>query len=153
KKSDDAGVRAAAKEFIQLLAEGDFGKAAAALDAGFAGRMNADKLRQTWQGLVVRLGTFRGQGEPELQRRPTGDAAYVTCSFGDRKVIARILLDEQQQISNLVFVQPPLTGPGLIRASYADRIYAAQEGAVGTVTLPIPGTFRGQVPLAFTLRV
>ena len=49
---------------------------------------------------------------------------------------------------------PPasLDGPGVIRARAQAAVAALDDDGVGTLTFPIPGTYRDQVPLSFDLR-
>jgi hypothetical protein len=152
KKPDAAALKSAAKAFIERLAKGEFDQAARALDDEFGQRLTADKLRATWEGLVRHGGAFRGQEEPEIQSRPTGEAAYVPCDFGGKKSIARMLFNDRLKVTYLVFVPAPLGGPGLITAAAGERVFPAKEGDVGTLTFPVPGTYRDQVPLAFSLQ-
>jgi transglutaminase-like putative cysteine protease len=46
----------------------------------------------------------------------------------------------------------PLNGPGVIRAMAQAPVRVEKPGTTGMVTFPIPGTYREQVPLSFTVQ-
>jgi hypothetical protein len=46
----------------------------------------------------------------------------------------------------------PLNGTGVIRAMAQAAVRVEKPGGTGVVTFPIPGTYREQVPLSFTVR-
>ncbi len=98
-------------------------------------------------------GAFRERGKPWLQIRPTGNFAYIPLHFGTREYRARIQISDDNRISYVAFVPAPLNGPGLITATCAAAVVPVNEGDVGIVTFPIPGTYRDQLPINFALNV
>src|SRR5581483_6570692 len=84
-------------------------------------------------------------------RRGTGDYVMLTCAFADRRFDVRLLFTERRQIGALRFVPTALGGPGLIRATSTATVRPAADGGEGTVTFPVPGTYRDQVPLDFVV--
>jgi hypothetical protein len=148
---DEKAVREKAAELIDRLARADYAAVLAMFDPILAKRMPTDRLRATWEGTVARHGAFQRQVSAKVKVRPTGSSALVTCAFEKRRYDARIVFNDTGRVSSLVLLPVPLGGPGLIRASESSGAGPSTEGAVGTLTFPVPGTYRDQVPLSFSL--
>jgi hypothetical protein len=148
---NEKAIREKAAELIDRLALADYKAAVGMFDPVLAKRMPGDKLRATWESVVARCGPFHRQVGAKVKVRPTGGSVLVTCAFEKRRHDARIVFNETGSVSFLAFLPIPLGGPGLIRASESSWAGPSTEGAVGTLTFPVPGTYRDQVPLSFSV--
>jgi hypothetical protein len=145
---DPAALKTTATTFIDRLAAGDYAKALEACDGP-----TADKLRDDWQKTVKDVGALRDRAAGDVLFRGTGIIVPVRCTFAEKALDAVLFCTPAGKVSRVVYVPPPLGGPGLIRATMAEVFQAATPGAEGTVTFPVPGPYRDQVPVAFRVEV
>lgn len=146
-------LQAAGTTLIDRLESGDFVAALAAFDQHVEGGMTVDKLRDEWRHGVRQAGRLgqRNAGAPVV--RGTGIIVPVRCTFSEKVLDVVLFCTPTGKVSRMVFLPPPLDGPGVIRAEMAELFRAAQPGAQGTITFPVPGAYRDQVPLAFRIEV
>lgn len=145
--SPDDPIQAAARSVVERLAEGAFEQVA---PPKAPPHLDAKALRKGWEEVARQAGPFQGIDDTRLERRPTGDYAYVRCRFGGRAYDARMLLGPDRKLQGFTLIPAPLGGPGLIRAQ--GYFQARPRKGVGTITFPVPGTYRDQVPLTFSVR-
>lgn len=148
---DIAALRTAGETLVDRLSAGDYAAALAAY-APAAGA-TADTLRDQWQQAVREAGPFRKRAAGTAVVRGTGVMVPVRCTFANKDLDAVLFCTPAGAVSRMVVIPPPLSGPGLVRAEAAEVFRPAEPGAAGTVTFPVPGVDRDQVPLALRLEV
>jgi hypothetical protein len=144
--------RTAASQFVTRLSRGEFAAALESGDLSLRRQWTADKLGAQWRAALDRAGTFQRVASVRLGLRPTGNYVTVTCDCDREALDVRLSLSDDKQVISVQFLPPPLGGPGLIRASANMPVKAVKDGAVGTVTFPVPGLYRDQVPVGFAVR-
>jgi transglutaminase-like putative cysteine protease len=142
-------VQAAATRLIDRLAAGEFTAALEVYDRPPGAKVSAETLRAEWQAVIRRAGPLRARAAGDVRVRGTGVIATVQCTFAEAALDAVLFCTPAGKAERLTFIPPPLGGPGLIRAGMAEVVKAAEPGAAGTVTFPVPGPYRDQLPLAF----
>lgn len=99
------GLTARAKQFIDLLAKEDFANATKNFDATMAKVFPEEKVRQLWATLNKQVGTYKKQTATRTEKIGKYDAVFVTCEFERMSLDAKIVFDNQQQITGLFFIQ------------------------------------------------
>jgi hypothetical protein len=146
-------LRARGPALVDELASGDFGAALGAFDRTTENGVTIDKLRDEWKNVVNQHGALRQRVAGSAIVRGTGIILPIRCSFANNDLDAVLFCTLAGKVSRLVYIPPPLDGPGLIRAEMAEVFRVKEPGVAGKVTFPIPGTYRDQVPLAFRIEV
>jgi len=93
-----------ARQFVDLMAAGDFPTATGRFDDAMKQAMPADKLREAWGALLQKGGPFRSQSGVRTTTEQGYDVAYVTCQFANGAVDVKVVFDKAGRISGLWFV-------------------------------------------------
>jgi peptidyl-prolyl cis-trans isomerase A (cyclophilin A) len=152
KADDNESLVIAARTVVDRFANGEFAELARNVDPESSSVLSAEKLREIWNDVVQKAGAFQRIVEVRPERRGTGDYVMVTCAFATRRYDLRLRFNEKQQVSTMRFVPSALGGPGLITVTSAAPVRPATAGGEGTVTFPVPGTYREQAPIDFVVR-
>ena len=96
-----------AKEFVQLLVEGRFTKAAENFDTTMKNALPAEKLEQTWKSTTSLAGVFGKQLGTRTEKFLGSDIIYVTCQFEKGPLDVKVVYNADKQISGLFFVPVP----------------------------------------------
>jgi hypothetical protein len=94
-----------AKEFVGLLAAGDFEGAAERFDDTMTAAVPPSDLEKAWQGLSD-LGEYKGQTGVKTARESGFDVVYVTCEFTDGSTAVKVVFDAERRVAGLWFVPP-----------------------------------------------
>jgi dienelactone hydrolase len=95
---------ARARQFIDLLAKGDFAAAQALLNADIAAKLPPARLRQVWQALQQQAGAYQHSGSLRSEPGEMSDAVFLTCVFEKMQLDARIPVDKEGRIAGLNFL-------------------------------------------------
>ncbi len=132
---------ARARQFLELLSNGDGENAVGMLDAAMKTALPAEKLKQIWAGMNGQAGTFRQFGDSRLEAGEVNDTVYITCEFEKMKLDARMALTKAGLIAGLNFgMHAEYSAPAYVNpGSFHERetIVGKGEWAVhGTLTIP-----------------
>jgi len=94
-----------AKDFIQLLADGDFSKAAENFDDTMKKAAPPEKLRQIWNSLVVQHGRFEKQLGTQMKTILLYKAVFVACQFEKMVVDLQVTFNTANQIAGFHIAQ------------------------------------------------
>jgi len=94
-----------AKDFIQLLADGDFSEATENFDDAMKKAAPPEKLRQIWNSLVTQHGRFEKQLGTRMETILLYKAVFVTCQFEKMVVDLQITFDTANQIAGFHIAQ------------------------------------------------
>lgn len=134
---------ALSKQFIDLLAKGQYDSAAVHFDATMSKAMPAAKLKEVWQSLQAQMGAFKAAGGVRTEMIQIYHVVYVTCEFEKGKLDAKVVFNQQNQIAGLFFI-PHQEAQGWQAPDYADpRAFTEID------TLTIPTTW--QLPATLSL--
>ncbi len=131
-------LRAAAKNFVELLSKGEFAKATKDFDSTMTKALPADKLRETWKSLITAAGAFRKQTAVSRQSSGKYEIIIVTCEFEKNQMNARVVFDKENKITGLFFTPPtePYQAP-----TYVQRTaFRESDVTVGSGEWALPGT-------------
>jgi len=95
-----------AKQFVALLAKGDFSKAVTGFDGTMRRAMPAADLAKAWASLTAKLGAFQKQTAVRTAQEQGYDVAYVRCQFEKGDMDVKVVFSAAPQISGLWFVPP-----------------------------------------------
>jgi len=107
-----------AKEFVELLARGDFAKAAEGFDGTMKKVLPPSKLEEAWKSIALQSGSFKGQRGVRAAKEAGREARYVTCEFEKAAIDVKLVFNGAGEISGLWFV------PSKARAGYKPPAYA-----------------------------
>lgn len=99
-------IEALARDLVKLLANGDFEKAVENFDSTMKNALPADKLKQVWDSLIVQVGAFVEQTGVRKDKIQQYDVIFVTCKFEKAVLDAKVVFNQENQISGLFFVPP-----------------------------------------------
>jgi hypothetical protein len=94
----------AAKDFVGLLAKGDYTDAVTKFDDTMKGVMPAGELENAWQSLLGEAGPFQKIIGVEQKKQEGYDIVRVTCAFEKAELIVKVVYNSQKQVSGLWFL-------------------------------------------------
>ncbi|WP_254537262.1 alpha/beta hydrolase [Halomarina litorea] len=150
-RTPDAALDAAARQFVERLAAGEYEAAREQFAPGLASQVSADRLDQLWAGLVDERGPFVEIASAETTTVQGFDAVLVTAQFSRARQVIRVVFDGEGRVAGLQFLQ---TDQGTYAPpEYADRsaftevsrTIEATEACSLPATLSLP-TGEGEVP-------
>ena len=103
-------LKAQAEEFVELLVQEDFSRAAESFDSVIKGVMPPDKLHEVWKALVAESGAFQRRIPTRTEKAGQYDVAFVTCEFEKRVLDIKVVFNSAGQITGLWFVPPQPSG-------------------------------------------
>ncbi len=104
-KANGEQIETMAKDFIQLLADSDFSKAAENFDAAMKKAAPPEKLRQIWNSLVTQHGQFEKQLDTRMKTILLYKAVFVACQFEKMVVDLQVTFDTANQIAGFHIAQ------------------------------------------------
>ncbi len=133
---------AQAKEFVDLLAKGEFAKAVENFDSVMTKAMSEEKLKEVWQAVMQQAGQFKKQKGTRTETLPKFDVVYVICEFEKGNLDIKIVFNRKKQITGLWFApaQMEYTPPDYVKpGSFNEKeiVVGSGEWALpGILTLP-----------------
>lgn len=94
----------AAKDLVNLLADGEYAKAVENFDSTMKTALSAEKLQQVWFSLIAQAGPFVEQVGTRKEKILQYNAVFVTCKFEKAVLDAKVVFNSDKQISGLFFV-------------------------------------------------
>lgn len=95
---------APAKDFVGLLAKGDYASAVAKFDDTMKGVMPEVELEDAWQSLLGKVGPFQKIVGVSQKKQEGYNIVRVTCAFEKAELDVKVVYDSQKQVSGLWFV-------------------------------------------------
>jgi uncharacterized protein len=92
-----------AENFVDLLAGGQFDKAARMMTAEMVKALPPDKLAQTWKGLEAQAGVFKQRESSRVEKVQQYDMIHVICRFEKASLDVKVVLDSQNRVGGLWF--------------------------------------------------
>jgi uncharacterized protein len=135
-KSDDR--TAIAKEFVELLAKGDFVGAVKHFDNAMKEAAPPEKLREIWNSLVQQFGAFKKQVAVRTEKVQQSDIVFVTCEFENSNLDIKLPFNSAKEIVGF-FIVPTPAQKSSEPVPYKEEEVQIQNGKValaGTLTLP-----------------
>ncbi len=128
-----------AKNFVNLLAKGDFKNAVNDFDNTMKSALTPQKLEYIWKSLIANVGQFKEQINIRTEKLNQYDIIYVTCKFRSSSLDVKIAFDKTQ-IAGLWFVpsqaQEEYIPPDYVKiGSFQD-----QEVLIGSGEFALPGS-------------
>ena len=130
-----------ARQFIDLLAKGDFTAAQSLLNADLAPKLPPATLKQVWQGIQTQVGAYQRSGSAQTEPGEKSDVVFLTCIFEKMQLDARIPVDKEGRIAGLVFQQhTDYSPPDYVKTdSFHEQevsIGSGEWSVHGTLTIP-----------------
>jgi hypothetical protein len=101
--SKAADLTAKAKEFVNLLVNGNYTNAVTNFDNTMKGAMPSEKLQEAWNSLLAKTGPFKKYTGVRQVKEQGYDVVYVTCEFEKAKVDIKVVYNDAKQVSGLWF--------------------------------------------------
>lgn len=140
-----AGVQASAQKFLELLAKEQYAEATKHFDDVMTKAMPAEKLGETWKGLLKAVGPFKKQAGIRTQRTDKYEIVFVTCEFANSSLDAKVVFGADGKITGLFFtptkkaVSEYQVPDYVRREAFQDkevRIGAGEWALPGSLTIP-----------------
>ena len=130
----------AAKEFVDLLAKGDFERAVQNFDSVMTKAMPQEKLKEVWESLISQLGQLKRQTSVRKEINPRFDIVFVTCEFERDAIDIKVVFDKKKKITGLWFfpvqAEVEYKPPDYVKSDS----FREEEVEVGSGDWPLPGT-------------
>jgi len=97
---------AKAKNFLGLLAQGDFENAAVMFNTTLKEQMPADRLGQVWNSIEMQAGKYQGSTEVFTEKQRDFDVVIQTCAFEKTSLDLRLVFDAELKIAGIFFTPP-----------------------------------------------
>ncbi len=138
-RAESAGVTAAAKDFVALLAKEDFAGAFARFDPTMKGALPEARLREVWASVQAQAGVFKEQAGTRTEKVQGCEVVLVTCKFERATLDTKVAFDADRRVAGLFFVPTrPATFPP---PPYAKRdAFRERDFSVGKEPWILPGT-------------
>jgi len=94
----------AAEDLVNLLADGNYAKAVENFDSTMKNALPSEKLQQVWLSLNAQAGPFVEQTGTREEKILQYDVIFVTCQFEKAVLDAKVVFNNDKQISGLFFV-------------------------------------------------
>ena len=146
----DAAQQSAARDFINLLVQGQFEQAAQEFDPKLLAAFPADKVAEAWAGLITQAGAFKDIGETIPVQEGGYGVVYVTTNFDKGSVDIKLVYNADGQIAGFFFnpagsgkaaAQPYQTAPYVETSSFTEQDVTVGAGGEfplpGTLTMPV----------------
>ncbi len=92
-----------AEGLLELLVEEDFDSFAAHFDEQMSEALSVEQLAQTWQGLQIQVGKFKGKIEEQTLTQQGYDIVIFLCEFENANINIQLVFNEEREISGLFF--------------------------------------------------
>jgi dienelactone hydrolase len=132
-----SGIEARARQFVNLLAKGDFAAAQQMLSPELGQKLPATLLEQVWRGTEKQMGSFRQMGDARIESSGSAGVVYLVCDFEKRKLDAKIPVSAEGMIGGF-----NLSGHyDWIAPNYVNpTLFHEREVTAGTAAYPLHGT-------------
>jgi hypothetical protein len=92
-----------AKDFVGMLAKGDYAGAVVKFDETMKGAMPVETLEQAWQSLLGKTGPFEKIVCVSQKKEQGYDVVLVTCEFENTQLDVKVVYNDKKEISGLWF--------------------------------------------------
>lgn len=99
-----ADVTPMAKDFVEMLVQGNYAEAVKKFDETMREAMPSDKLEEAWNSLIGQVGPFKKQTGVRQAKEQGYDVVFVTCEFEKATLDIKVVYNSYKQISGLWFV-------------------------------------------------
>ena len=106
-ETENVGLKASAKEFVDLLVNGDFATAPQNFDETMSSALPADKLEEIWKVTTEQTGPFKQQIGVRTEKQLQFDVVFVTCEFEKSPIDVKLVYNSEGQISGVFFIPTP----------------------------------------------
>jgi dienelactone hydrolase len=129
-----------AKALVEALAKEDFAAAGRDFDDTMKKALPADKLGETWKGLLAMVGALKKQGNPQTGKVLQYDAVWIECQYEKATLYTRVVFSADGKVTGLQFT--PVGPPGEYKPpAYVKRdAFKEVEVQVGEGEWALPGT-------------
>lgn len=105
--TEDVGLKAVAKEFVDLLVEGQFSTAMEKFDTTMKDALPTEKLEETWNVTTEQTGPFKQQIGVRAEKELSYDVVFVTCEFERGPLDVKVVYNSEGQVAGLFFLPTP----------------------------------------------
>ncbi len=106
-ETEDVGLKAIAKEFVDLLVEGQFSTATESFDATMKDALPTEKLEEVWNVTTEQTGPFKQQIGVRAEKELSYDVVFVTCEFERGPLDIKVVYNSEGQVAGLLFLPTP----------------------------------------------
>lgn len=147
---DSTLIQTNARKVYTSCVSGDFPTAASYFDQDLLYRMDADKLKQTWELIEGQVGKVKDTGEAALFLENTDSLVTVfqTCNFDKKPMDLKLVFNKSNKVAGFYFsppsarfsyMPPPWVKPGVVKEIDIE-IPSSDLRLKGKLTLPVQGT-------------
>ena len=148
-ETEDVGLKAIAKEFVDLLVEGQFSTATENFDTTMKDTLPTEKLEEVWNVTTEQTGPFKQQIGVRAEKELSYDVVFVTCEFERGPLDIKVVYNSEGQVAGLFF---PPTPPEVLE-SYQRISETETETTTETITENIDPNTTGLIRIIEKLKI
>ena len=95
---------APAKDFVEMLARGDYDGTFEQFDATMRGAMPVEQIEAAWGSLLAKTGGFNKIAGVRQAKEQGFDVVYVTCGFEKAQLDVKVVYNDKKEVSGLWFL-------------------------------------------------
>ncbi len=138
--SREGNVETLAKNFVNLLVKEEYASAALNFDAAVSAALSPQKLRETWESLIMQVGAFKKERSVRTAKVAAYDVVYVSCEFGRADLDVKVVYNSTKQIAGLFFVPTEANPQAGAAAPSTNSTLPAREVLIGSGDWALHGT-------------
>jgi len=92
-----------AKDFVDLLAQGDYTGVVARFDKKMQEVLSENQVAEMWSALQVKYGQYQKQLGVRQTTEQGFDCVYVTCAFEKQNIDIKVVFDGEQKVAGMWF--------------------------------------------------
>lgn len=148
-ETEDVGLKAIAKEFVDLLVEGQFSTATENFDTTMKDALPTEKLEEVWDVTTEQTGPFKQQIGVRAEKELSYDVVFVTCEFERGPLDIKVVYNSEGQVADLLFLPTP---PEVLE-SYQRISQTETETITETITENIDPNTAGLIRIIEKLKI
>ncbi|MGO9201878.1 MAG: alpha/beta fold hydrolase [Limisphaerales bacterium] len=138
--SETNDVVSSGRQFVDLLAKGNFARAVTQFDPTMTKAAPEAKLGDIWQGLQAQTGAFKRALGARAEKLMGYDIVLVTCEFARTNLDVKVVFNSNRQVAGLFFVPSRSAAPPPPPPYVRTNAFRERPVTVGSSEWPLPGT-------------
>lgn len=113
------------------MIEGNYAGVAADVSFSASGQLNADVIKQGWEGISPSLGAFESMGAISFTAGGSAALVEIICHFENRDLLLKYIYNAKSELSGVWMTYIPQKAQAENTAAYTERIVSVGRKIIG----------------------